>query len=163
MTFNQPTNGRAQSVPPRGRAAARQPSRETAVSIVGNAGRRSDALAPLPAGRSAEISRVRAVAERSTSVATAGEDQTPEMTNSEIAEAFETIVGLLEMKGEKSFTIRAYQRAARTIDRFPRDLDAMVRAEEDLTAIPGIGKAISDKITELVSTGQDVFPPAPRN
>ena len=30
LTFNQPTNGRAQSVPPRGRAAARQPSRETA-------------------------------------------------------------------------------------------------------------------------------------
>ena len=79
------------------------------------------------------------------------------MTNSEIAEAFETIVGLLEMKGEKSFTIRAYQRAARTIDRFPRDLDAMVRAEEDLTAIPGIGKAISDKITELVSTGRMSF------
>ena len=40
LTFNQPTNGRAQSVPPRGRAAARQPLRETAVSIVGNAGRR---------------------------------------------------------------------------------------------------------------------------
>ena len=79
------------------------------------------------------------------------------MTNSEIAEAFETIVGLLEMKGEKSFTIRAYQRAARTIDRFPRDLDAMVRGEEDLTAIPGIGKAISDKITELVSTGRMSF------
>ena len=79
------------------------------------------------------------------------------MTNSEIAEAFEAIVGLLEMKGEKSFTIRAYQRAARTIDRFPRDLDAMVRAEEDLTAIPGIGKAISDKITELVSTGRMSF------
>ena len=79
------------------------------------------------------------------------------MTNAEIAESFETIVGLLEMKGEKSFTIRAYQRAARTIDRFPRDLDAMVRAEEDLTAIPGIGKAISDKITELVSTGRMSF------
>ena len=79
------------------------------------------------------------------------------MTNSEIAEAFETIVGLLEMKGEKSFTIRAYQRAARTIDRFPRDLDAMVRAEEDLTAIPGIGKAISDKLTEMVSTGRMSF------
>ncbi len=79
------------------------------------------------------------------------------MTNSEIAEAFEKIVGLLEMKGEKSFTIRAYQRAARTIDRFPRDLDGMVRAEEDLTAIPGIGKAISDKITELTNTGRMSF------
>ena len=45
LTFDQPTNGRARSAPPRGRAAARQPSRETAVSRVGNAGRRADASA----------------------------------------------------------------------------------------------------------------------
>ena len=49
LKFNQPTNGRAQSVPPRGRSAARQPSRETAVSRVGNAGRRQDV--PAIAGR----------------------------------------------------------------------------------------------------------------
>ena len=49
LTFNQPTNGRAQSVPPRGKSAARQPSRETAVSRVGNAGRRQDV--PAIAGR----------------------------------------------------------------------------------------------------------------
>ena len=76
------------------------------------------------------------------------------MTNSEIAEAFETIVSLLQMKEEKSFTVRAYQRAARTIDRLPRDVDAMIRDGEDLTDIPGIGKAISAKITELVTTGE---------
>ena len=76
------------------------------------------------------------------------------MTNSEIAEAFETIVSLLQMKGEKSFTIRAYQRAARTIDRLPQDMDAMVRDGDDLTAIPGIGKAISAKIQELSTTGE---------
>ena len=58
------------------------------------------------------------------------------------------------MKGEKSFTIRAYQRAARTIDRLPQDVDAMVRDREDLTAIPGIGKAISAKIEELATTGE---------
>ncbi len=79
------------------------------------------------------------------------------MTNAEIAGTFETIVGLLEMKGEKSFTIRAYQRAARTIDRFPRDFEVMVRDSEDLTEIPGIGKAISDKIGELVRTGEMLF------
>ncbi len=76
------------------------------------------------------------------------------MTNSEIAETFETIVSLLQMKEEKGFTVRAYQRAARTIERLPRDVDAMVREGEDLTEIPGIGKAISAKITELVNTGQ---------
>lgn len=76
------------------------------------------------------------------------------MTNSEIAEAFETIVSLLQMKEEKGFTIRAYQRAARTIERLPRDVDAMIREGEDLTEIPGIGKVISAKISELVSTGE---------
>ena len=75
------------------------------------------------------------------------------MTNTEIAERFGTIVSLLQMKGEKSFTVRAYQRAERTIERFPQDMDAMVAEGEDLTKIPGVGKAISDKITELVTTG----------
>ena len=76
------------------------------------------------------------------------------MTNSEIAERFGTIVSLLQMKGEKSFTVRAYQRVERTIERFPRDMDAMVGEGEDLTKIPGVGKAISDKIRELVTTGE---------
>ncbi len=76
------------------------------------------------------------------------------MTNSEIAAKFETIVSLLQIEGESSFTIRAYQRAARTIGQLPKDVDAMVREGEDLTAIPGIGKAISAKIAELVNTGK---------
>lgn len=76
------------------------------------------------------------------------------MTNSEIAETFETIASLLQVKGEKSFTVRAYQRAARTIERMPRDVDGMARGGEDLTAIPGIGKAISAKIIELSETGR---------
>ena len=76
------------------------------------------------------------------------------MTNGEIAERFETIVSLLQMKGEKSFTVRAYQRAARTIERYPRDLDDMIAEGDDLKQISGIGKAISDKITELVKTGE---------
>ena len=74
------------------------------------------------------------------------------MNNAQIAETFESIAGLLEMKGEKVFTIRAYQRAARTIERLPMELDAMLREEHDLREIPGIGKAISEKITEMVET-----------
>ncbi|MCH7787620.1 MAG: DNA polymerase/3'-5' exonuclease PolX, partial [Chloroflexi bacterium] len=76
------------------------------------------------------------------------------MNNAQIAEVFENIAGLLEMKGEQVFTVRAYQRAARTIERLPSELDQMVREEKDLREIPGIGKAISDKITELVNTGK---------
>ena len=76
-----------------------------------------------------------------------------DMNNAQIAELFENIAGLLEMKAEKIFTIRAYQRAARTIDRLPTELDKMVRDGKDLREIPGVGKAIADKIRELVTTG----------
>ena len=74
------------------------------------------------------------------------------MNNAQISETFENIAGLLEMKGEKVFTIRAYQRAARTIERLPMELGDMLREERDLREIPGIGKAISEKISEMVET-----------
>ncbi|MAF53275.1 MAG: DNA polymerase III [Chloroflexi bacterium] len=76
------------------------------------------------------------------------------MTNGEVAEVFERIAGLLEMKGEKSFTVRAYQRAARTINRLPSEAADMIARGEDLTAVPDIGRAIADKTAELVDTGR---------
>ncbi len=79
------------------------------------------------------------------------------MNNSQIAEVFENIAGLLEIKGDVVFKIRAYQRAARTIDHLPMELGQMVKEDKDLREIPGIGRAISDKIQELVSTGRLEF------
>ncbi len=79
------------------------------------------------------------------------------MNNQRIAEVFDDIAGLLEIKGEKVFTVRAYQRAARTISRLPTELETMVHDGEDLRQIPGIGKAISDKIGELVATNRMRF------
>ncbi len=76
------------------------------------------------------------------------------MNNPQVARIFEGIAGLLEIKGEQRFTVVAYQRVARTIDQLPTELDQMLRDGEDLKAIPGIGKAISQKISELVSTGK---------
>ena len=58
------------------------------------------------------------------------------------------------MKEEPGFTVHAYQRVARTIDHLPMELDQLVREESDLREIPGVGKAISDKIKELVTTGE---------
>ena len=80
--------------------------------------------------------------------------KSPTMNNSQVSEVFEKIAGLLELKGESVFTIRAYQRAARTIEHLPTELAQMIKEEEDLRQIPGIGAAISSKITELVTTGQ---------
>lgn len=76
------------------------------------------------------------------------------MNNPQVVEIFQGIAGLLEIKGEQRFTVVAYQRVARTIDKLPTELEQMLRDGQDLKAIPGIGKAISQKISELVSTGK---------
>ncbi len=79
------------------------------------------------------------------------------MNNAQIAEVFENIAGLLEIKGERRFVVVSYQRAARTIDHLPTELQQMVREEDDLTQIPGIGKAIAGKITQLATEGKMDF------
>ncbi len=76
------------------------------------------------------------------------------MNNAQIAEVFENLAGLLEMKGDSVFKVRAYQRVARTISRLPVELEQMVREGQDLREIPGIGEAISEKIIEMVNTGK---------
>ncbi len=75
-------------------------------------------------------------------------------TNEEIAGLFEDLAALLELKGDSVFKIRAYQRAARTIDQLPSPLSQAIEDGADLKKIPGIGKAISDKIHELFRTGR---------
>ena len=79
------------------------------------------------------------------------------MNNAQIAEVFENIAGLLEIKGERRFVVVSYQRAARTIDHLPSELEQMIREENDLTEIPGIGKAIAGKITQLATEGKMDF------
>jgi len=75
-------------------------------------------------------------------------------TNEQIAELFENMGSLLEMKGDTIFKIRAYQRAARTIENLSSPLAQAVEEGEDLTKIPGVGKAISEKIAEFIETGE---------
>ena len=74
--------------------------------------------------------------------------------NDEIAQLFENLGALLEMKGDSVFKIRAYRRAAETIRQLTFPLAQAVHDGRKLTGIPGIGKAISDKIHELVTTGK---------
>ena len=78
------------------------------------------------------------------------------MENWEVAAALERMAGLLALKGEDSFKIRAYSQAARQIVRLSEPL-AQIIAEDRLEQIPGIGKALSSKIKELVATGQSSF------
>ena len=76
------------------------------------------------------------------------------VTNEEIAEIFENMAVLLEMKGDSIFKIRAYQRATRTIGELSFSLAQGVKDQVDFKKIPGIGKAISDKIQEYCQSGR---------
>lgn len=74
------------------------------------------------------------------------------MTNSEMAAMFDRIADMLEIKGENVHRILAYRNAANSIGQFPRDL-RVVAAEGGLEEIPGVGKTIAEKITEILDTG----------
>ncbi len=76
------------------------------------------------------------------------------VSNEEIAELFENMATLLEMKGDTVFKIRAYQRAARTISHLSFSLEQAVKDQVDLKKVPGIGKAISEKTQEYLETGR---------
>jgi len=75
------------------------------------------------------------------------------MKNTEVAEIFQDIADLLEMKGEIPFKVRAYQRAVRSIEHLPVELEQLAR-EGKLREATGIGEAIAKKVTELLATGR---------
>jgi DNA polymerase (family 10) len=74
------------------------------------------------------------------------------LTNGRLARIFHEIGDMLELKGELVFKTVAYHRAADAIGRSPFDVAGAYRAG-DRPQIPGVGKAIDDKIAELVETG----------
>jgi DNA polymerase (family 10) len=75
------------------------------------------------------------------------------MNKDQVAEVLVSIATLLELKGENPFKTRAYLNAARTIETLSEPLDKVV-AEARLADIKGIGDALQQKITELVTTGK---------
>ena len=80
----------------------------------------------------------------------------PLPTNGDLARVFHEIGDLLEIKGELVFKTVAYHRAADAIAHSPVEIARAYRAGTP-PRIPGVGKAISDKIAELATTGQLAF------
>src|SRR5687768_2653884 len=74
--------------------------------------------------------------------------------NADIAAIFEEIADLLEIEGANPFRIRAYRNAARIIGELSVEAYALMEKEEDLTGIPGIGRDLSAKIKEIVTTNR---------
>lgn len=77
-------------------------------------------------------------------------------SNQELAEVFQTIADLLEIKGEVIYKILAYRKAADSLNSLGHDVTEYWR-KGNLTEIPGVGKAIADKIDELLTTGKLEF------
>jgi DNA polymerase (family 10) len=75
------------------------------------------------------------------------------LTNLELADTFDRIANLLEIKGEVVYKTLAYRKAAESLRAFPEEA-ANLYDQKRLTDIPGVGKAISEKISELLTTGQ---------
>jgi DNA polymerase (family 10) len=77
-------------------------------------------------------------------------------SNQELADIFQTIANLLEIKGEVIYKILAYRKAADSLRDYGGNVYT-VWQEGKLTDIPGVGKAISEKINELYTTGHLEF------
>ena len=76
-----------------------------------------------------------------------------EMTNGQIATTFRLIADLLEIKGEVIYKILAYRKAADSLESLGQSIHT-VWQEGRLTQVDGVGKAIAEKIDELLSTGK---------
>lgn len=73
-----------------------------------------------------------------------------------VAHVLRTIASLLKIKGEQVFKVRAYEKAAHTIEHGDFDLVVLAR-EHRLTEVPGIGKNLEPKVHEIVMTGRSSF------
>jgi DNA polymerase (family X) len=75
------------------------------------------------------------------------------MENKRVAKIFQEIGDILELKGENRFRYLSYHRAAQTILNLSRDV-RQIYDDGELEGIPGIGKALSEKIAEILNTGK---------
>jgi DNA polymerase (family 10) len=75
------------------------------------------------------------------------------LTNDLIAERFELMADLLELEGAVAYRVLAYRRAAKTLRETP---ESVVRLSQQgrLTELSGVGDTISDKVAELIASGQ---------
>ncbi len=78
-------------------------------------------------------------------------DPTPQ-TNARLAAIFLSLADQLASQGANPYRIRAYRRAAAALGELGEAVEA-VAAREALQQIPGIGRELSAKIQEFVTTG----------
>jgi DNA polymerase (family 10) len=77
------------------------------------------------------------------------------MDNEALAQRFYRLANLMEIRGDDMFRVRSYRNAAETIESWPTPLSKIATDEgvKGLQTVPGVGKAISGKISELLEKG----------
>ena len=78
------------------------------------------------------------------------------MNNRQLADTFTLIANLLEIKGEIVYKTLAYRKASESLMGLGREASEYWK-EGKLEEIPGVGKAIAEKIDELLRTGKLEF------
>lgn len=78
------------------------------------------------------------------------------MNNRQLADTFTLIANLLEIKGEIIYKTLAYRKASESLLGLGREASEFWK-EGKLEEIPGVGKAIAEKIDELLSTNKLEF------
>jgi len=78
------------------------------------------------------------------------------MTNQEVANLLRQIAKILEIKGDSTFRIRAYEEAATRVENITEPIEDIWKRGE-LTNVPGIGEGIAAKIEEYLKTGESSY------
>src|SRR3954465_13324545 len=73
--------------------------------------------------------------------------------NDELARILYEIGDMLEIQGELAFKVGAYRRAAESVAHSPLDIARAYRTGNP-PRLPGVGKAIDEKLAELSDTGR---------
>jgi DNA polymerase (family 10) len=77
----------------------------------------------------------------------------PPLDNHQLARIFYEIADMLEIGGELSFKVAAYRRSADSIGSSPVDVARAYRTGER-PHLPGVGRAIDEKLAEVAATGR---------
>ncbi len=78
------------------------------------------------------------------------------MKNVDMARILYNIAIYLEMQGESIFKIRAYEKAAQTVESMAEDVSGVYKKGglDALMEIPGVGKSIAEKMEEMLVKGK---------
>ncbi len=75
------------------------------------------------------------------------------MKNFELARLFYEMATLLDVQNESRFRVRAYQRAAQTLEALSEDVEA-IAARGATQKLPGVGRDLASRIDEYLRTGR---------